>query len=1259
MNRSRPESELFIEYALRRTKGRVKVIGFVHAALLILAAVVLYVLGAVVADHVSGGLATGTRAAARWVLAACVTGLAGWMIVAPLLRRINDLYVARMIERAHPEFRNDLTVALELRKTDGAQPGILAALWRRATHELADSEFEQAVSTRLLRTSGIMLAAAAAVFVLYAAVSPKPVLPSLLRVFGNDSLAAPTRTQITDISPPDGETVMTAQDVAFAATIVNADTARVELRAGESLETLAMAELLNEPPPGAGRRFGVTWRARSSTAGVVFRVVAGDAASAWFALDVLPVPVIRRQTALVHWPAYTGRGDRESDGPVEALEGSVVDVQAEINLPLDRATLRLARGDVLRLAVDGNVMSGPFTVKGDDKYRVEFFGMHPLVRGESIDFPIQSLTDAPPAVVLTEPADRVELCIDDALRLSCDTSDDYGLADATLVVRATTERRIELATFTTPGPTMRRIEATIPASQLGREGQTLVCHIAVRDHKPPAGQTTTSRAFEVALTAPNADRAAQARAAAEAQARQAEQARDTANPPDRPPGHTANAMETPAGDSAAARDGATPDAATNGAHDESDANQTPADHDVAGPTDRHADKTATRTDAKRPGPNEAGAADKTNATNSDGESGAKDVNANDAKGVVSPGAKGPANALLEMIEADQPALNAIQEAARDKNGQSDTDPPKNQNNNQNAQQAQGQNAQQAQGPNAQQAQNQNNAGPNQGNDQGQKTDPPQNQGQNQNTEQKQGKNTNQAQNEQGQNNQNQNAKQAQGQEANQTQGQKPNQDQKQDPAPKTNRDPNANPEKNAGQEKGQNAGQNNQTKGENASQSNQAQGQNAGQDNQAKGESDSQNNQSQGENTGQNNQAEGKNASQGSQVQGQAAGQDQQAKGENSSQSAKPPAKQPPKPQTEQRQEEEPWHEEPPEEEPEPKQWETPEPEKPKVKPPELSIEQDMQQESMESQPPNPEPNESEGCEGEGGGGQQPSQGSTPSQSQGKMGVGTGMSGVGTGPGSGQNSEQKQNQDGGQSQPQQPGQNAQQNQGGSGQDQGQTQGQTQGQNQGQSQTSNSEQRQPGQPPDAAQQRPQQPPREGQELVQGTRSGAPDGPVRPRIAGGNPNSGSSDRRGEVNADNEFAALTPAQRAKLDAVGRAIDHMAQDIRAGSVDPDLLEKLDMSPEQFSQFVETYRQKFDQLRARRPGEGQTTIGTGRTNEAQETTAVDRGRGRNGALRAGGTDPRDADDLRKLNERKLQNVSPDFRREVEAYFRAVSESSD
>src|ERR1035437_6608604 len=103
-----PQSELFLEYALRMTKGRLKLVGLASAILLILAVAAVLLLSIVVADHLAPGdkehgpgLSALTLAILRWGAVLAVAVLTAYAVVAPMLRRINNLYVARLIEKAH------------------------------------------------------------------------------------------------------------------------------------------------------------------------------------------------------------------------------------------------------------------------------------------------------------------------------------------------------------------------------------------------------------------------------------------------------------------------------------------------------------------------------------------------------------------------------------------------------------------------------------------------------------------------------------------------------------------------------------------------------------------------------------------------------------------------------------------------------------------------------------------------------------------------------------------------------------------------------------------------------------------------------------------------------------------------------------------------------------------------------------------------------------------------------------------------------
>ena len=159
-----------------------------------------------------------------------------------------------------------------------------------------------------------------------------------------------------------------------------------------------------------------------------------------------------------------------------------------------------------------------------------------------------------------------------------------------------------------------------------------------------------------------------------------------------------------------------------------------------------------------------------------------------------------------------------------------------------------------------------------------------------------------------------------------------------------------------------------------------------------------------------------------------------------------------------------------------------------------------------------------------------------------------------------------------------------------------------------------------------------------------------------MAGGDPLSGSSDSRGQVDEPaGPLAGGGPA--ANLQSIGRLINEASQDLRDGKTDPQLLKSLGMSQQQFAAFVEKYSQRI-----------------GRIEKMKETTA-----GPDGAIRgdfaipgsdrlrqgAGldskldnvrGGEKLTPDQIRKLHEQRAAKVAPEYRKHVEAYFRAVSE---
>lgn len=135
------------------------------------------------------------------------------------------------------------------------------------------------------------------------------------------------------------------------------------------------------------------------------------------------------------------------------------------------------------------------------------------------------------------------------------------------------------------------------------------------------------------------------------------------------------------------------------------------------------------------------------------------------------------------------------------------------------------------------------------------------------------------------------------------------------------------------------------------------------------------------------------------------------------------------------------------------------------------------------------------------------------------------------------------------------------------------------------------------------------------------------------------------------------ISPQDRAALSSIGSVIDEAQKQVRDGTVDPALLKDLGMTQEQFRGFVEQYTQRLDLLRTHKSDEsgGQqvgNTDGAGSKN-LQGGRALD-----DQLLDVKGAENLTPDEIRKLRESRAAKVSPEYRKQVEDYFRSISEGA-
>lgn len=447
------ERERLIRRQLARTSWHVRLVDLASSIAVWIIGLLLLFLLAAAADHVIGLGTTG-----RCVALAILLGFSLWylvMQVGPLLvRSINPTYAARTIEEATPTLKNSLINFLLLRQErSGLKEIVYQAVERQAAVDIAAVPVEHTVDRTRLIHAGYALCAVMTVFAAYKILSPKDPFQTIARVLAPwAEIARPSRVQISEVTPGSSE-VYYGQSVKIEATVNG-------VRDGDKINVLystADGQTIDQPIPmklSAGNRYecslppeeGSSATANGLLQNVTYRVVAGDAETFPYRLNVVAAPTIIVDRIEYQFPSYTRKAAESvrQQGDIKALEGTKVTFHAIANQPIKSAFIELdpattgAAGETVQLTPDGQNARGTITLKlQPDRqtpwrtaYQVRFINE----RGERSQKPIlhrvEVLRDLSPEVQILKPeSPRISLPEDGEAIIEVRAVDpDFGLA---------------------------------------------------------------------------------------------------------------------------------------------------------------------------------------------------------------------------------------------------------------------------------------------------------------------------------------------------------------------------------------------------------------------------------------------------------------------------------------------------------------------------------------------------------------------------------------------------------------------------------------------------------------------------------------------------------------------------------------------------------------------------------------------------------------------------------------------------------------
>lgn len=493
---ARSDYDAFVREALDAVARRARLFDALVPLVWAIIGSAVYVVAAVVIEHwLDQDLSLGVRRALACGVAAVAVLCAATRVTPSLTRRMNDRYLARMIEKRYPELGNTVVTTVESLSRPDVDPGVVLGLVERSAEQLARRDLRVCVPagrlTRALRVGcGIVV-----VLLIYTLFAPKAVWPSLQRAFGMD-VPAPTRTQIEWQSPEDGASVTRGTAIAFSAKL-NGQTPRganVECSIDDGATWPAGRRLLLMPDePLAGR--AAIWSARMPGADVqatmLCRIVAGDAISPARRIEVRPAPAIESAETTYYPPAYMNLPvETRAGADIDAWEGSRIELRLRSNVPVANGVVQFedARNATARrmevAGDDAKQLRAEWIVEDDAEFRIALRD-----RWGAANVPIAQRQrvkrDEPPRIGLNAPAGDLELAAADSFEIDARVTDDFGVTDVALIYRrARIEGRLSLNEGAALGGRGVHVAGSVSlAAMNAAPGDVIEWYIEARDNR--------------------------------------------------------------------------------------------------------------------------------------------------------------------------------------------------------------------------------------------------------------------------------------------------------------------------------------------------------------------------------------------------------------------------------------------------------------------------------------------------------------------------------------------------------------------------------------------------------------------------------------------------------------------------------------------------------------------------------------------------------------------------------------------------------
>ncbi len=421
-----------------------------------------------------------------WLALLAVVGVGAWLVRRTARTPVSNEAMAVLVESVAGGVRNHVINAVQFASNPSLPGSFVEAMLAEADPGMERLQSPQLYSQKPYRRFLTALAATVAVLLLAFAVSPHRLTAAALRMLAPMAGIRPyTLTQIAAVEP--GNTVIPRGQTIAVAAALNGDKPENAIivweRAQDKTDTLPMQ--VGAPGRYQGELKGVFHDSR-------YRILAGDARSAWYTIRVTNPPGLERWEAKVTPPDYLDRKTFTLDSTTTEAgvpTGSSLVLGGSASAPLSTAVVLQDDVVVVEKSLSGRTKFAlTFKMREGGSVRLRLVGVNGLESTSVLPFAV--LPDQKPTVVLVDTKQRLVAAADAQVPVAFKADDDHGVTRVGLE-RLLAEDRVEPVSDAAPTGRVKSFAGRFlldVASFDARAGDTLRFRVWAEDNGDDRGR---------------------------------------------------------------------------------------------------------------------------------------------------------------------------------------------------------------------------------------------------------------------------------------------------------------------------------------------------------------------------------------------------------------------------------------------------------------------------------------------------------------------------------------------------------------------------------------------------------------------------------------------------------------------------------------------------------------------------------------------------------------------------------------------------